>query len=239
VCIYRIPRGESLLWPGSHCPSCNRPIKPLELVPVLSWAVLGGKCRGCGMRISPRYPLVELLTGAAFYCSAVYSGGSMLRFAVHSIFLCGLIVVFFIDLDHYIIPNKVLLPMAVAGLAAAAMQGTLKDSLTAALAGFAGFYVIAVLGTLLMKKDAMGGGDVKFAGVIGLYLGLDLMLAGMFMAFFIGVAVTLPMLAMKKRTTADPVPFGPMMAAGAAISLFHGHAIIDWYGSWVAGMVLM
>lgn len=236
VCIYRIPRQESLSWPGSHCPGCGRFIGPAELVPVFSWLAQKGKCRGCGMKISARYPFVEILTGIAFFYSATSSGGSELLFAKNVLFLSGLIVIFFVDIDHWIIPDKVVFPLIGCGLAIAAMMGNAGGAAIAGSVGFTAFLMISVVGSFLMKKEAMGGGDVKFAGMIGVYLGLENMLLGLFLAFFIGTVVSIPVLVAGRKKTLDPVPFGPMMAAGAAVAMIFGDALLKMYETWMLNL---
>lgn len=236
VCIYRIPRQESLAWPGSHCPGCGRFITPAELIPVISWLLQRGKCRGCGMKISARYPFVELLTGIAFLWAAASANGNELVFASRILFLSGLIVIFFVDIDYWIIPDKVVFPLIGAGLVIAWANGTVVESATAGCVGFTAFLLIAIVGTFLMKKEAMGGGDIKLAGMIGVYLGMSNMLLGLFLAFFIGSLASIPVLIAGRKKTLDPVPFGPMMAAGAAAAMIYGQEILRWYGLWMQNL---
>ncbi len=238
VCIYRIPRKESLVWPGSHCPGCGRPLKVIDLVPVLSYLFLRGKCRTCGARISPRYPIVELITGAAFFWSAQSAGGDVAVFAGNILLLSGLIVITFIDLDHWIIPDKVVFPLAAAGFIISWIRGMPAEAAMGAALGFFGFYAIAIIGTVLMKKEAMGGGDIKLAGMLGCFMGWKLLLTALFLSFLIGSIVSLPMLLRRKRGARDPIPFGPMMAAGAALALIKGGEILSWYGDFIAGAIL-
>lgn len=237
VCIYRMPRGESLAWPGSRCPACGRPLGVSDLAPVVSYLALRGRCRSCGTGISPRYPLVEAVTGAAFWWAAESSGGDEVALAGKMLLLSGLIVIFFIDLEHWIIPDKVVYPLAAAGLVISGLSGTLTDALLGAAAGFFGFWAIALAGTYLAKKEAMGGGDIKMAGMLGCFLGLKMLLTGLFMAFLVGSLVSLPLLALRRRGSKDPIPFGPMLAVGAAIALVKGDRILAWYGDWIAGAI--
>lgn len=238
VCIYRIPRKESLVWPGSHCPGCGRPLGAADLAPVLSYVFLRGRCRTCGMKISARYPLVELMTGAAFYWSAMDAQGDVAQFAGNILLLSGLIVIAFIDIDHWIIPDRVVFPLAAAGLIISAIRGMLPEAALGAAGGFLGFYAIAVIGTLLTKKEAMGGGDIKLAGMLGCFLGWKLLLTALFLSFLLGSLVSLPLLLGRKRGGRDPIPFGPMMAAGAALALIKGEELLRWYGDFIAGAVL-
>jgi len=266
VCIYRIPKGESLAWPGSHCPKCGKGLKPADLVPVFSYLMLKGRCRTCGIRIPARYPLVEAVTGLAFLWAAHAAAGSPLNFANYIIFLSGLIVIFFIDLDYLIIPDRIALPMLVIGLAMAAFirqdgHTVFYDRLGAAAAGFAAFFLIAWGGAYLLRfeeklameigssllfmkvfykgdgdveRDAMGGGDIKLAAMMGAFLGLKLLATGLFLSFLIGSAVSVGLMATGRKGAKDAVPFGPMMAAGGILALIKGTEIINWYAGFMA-----
>ena len=170
VVAYRLPRGESIVSPPSHCPGCDAPIKPWDNVPLLSWIFLRGRCRNCSARISPRYPLVELLTGVLFAAVAV-SNGLNDDLVVLLPFAAMLIAVADIDLEHRIVPNKILVPMAIYGVAASAVvrTGMLPELLIAGAAAFT-FLLVAAL----IHPAGMGMGDVKLAGVMGLYLGASI-----------------------------------------------------------------
>lgn len=233
VVIRRLPIGESLVWPGSHCPECGKKLGVLELVPVLGYIGLRGKCAGCGVRISPRYPVVEAATGAGFYWAAVNAAGP-LDFVNSILLLSGLIAIFFIDLDHGIIPDVISLPLTAAGLALGAAMGTFPDRAIAAAGGFALFWSIRFIGTLLAKQEAMGFGDVKLAAMIGAFLGIKMAATGLFLGFLIGGIMAVWLMTMKKRGAKDPIPFGPMMAAGGAIALVKGQAALDLYAMCVA-----
>ncbi len=264
VCIYRLPRGESLIWPGSHCPACGKRLSPAELVPVLSYFLLRGRCRGCGFGIPKRYPLVELATGLVFYWAAAEAAGSPLNFLNYIIFLSGLIVITYIDLDHWIIPDRIVFPMLAVGLGIGALMGReiFLDRLVGAGVGFAGFWLIAWAGMYMLGfedrlgmeisakllflkvfckgdgdagyRTAMGGGDIKLAAMMGAYLGLSLLVTGLFLAFLIGSLISMGLLLSRRRDARDAVPFGPMVAAGGAAALIKGQAVIEWYGGFVA-----
>jgi leader peptidase (prepilin peptidase)/N-methyltransferase len=225
VVAYRLPRGESLLWPASHCPGCEQPIKPYDNVPVLSWLMLRGKCRNCDTRISPRYPAIELLTAVAFGAIVVLNGVDrdliwQLPFAAMLIAVAG------IDLEHRIIPNKVMLPSAVFAVAAAIAlrPGDLTELGIAGAAAFAAFLLAA-----LAYPAGMGMGDVKLAGVMGLFLGIAVIPA-LFIAFLSGTLVGVAVIA---RHGADGrkkgVPFGPFLAFGGIVGLLFGTDLIDLY----------
>jgi leader peptidase (prepilin peptidase)/N-methyltransferase len=225
VVAYRLPRGESLLWPASHCTDCEQPIKPYDNVPVLSWLMLRGKCRNCGTHISPRYPAIELLTAVAFAAIVLVNGFD--RSLIWELpFAAMLIAVAGIDLEHRIIPNKILLPAAVFGAAAAAAlrPDALPELAIAAAGAFAAFLLAAIA-----YPAGMGMGDVKLAGVMGLFLGTAVIPA-LFVAFLAGTVVGLAVIA---RHGADGrkkgVPFGPFLALGGVVGLLAGSDLIDLY----------
>jgi leader peptidase (prepilin peptidase) / N-methyltransferase len=225
VVIYRLPRGESLVAPGSRCPSCETPIKPYDNVPVVSWLLLRGRCRRCGAPISPRYPLVEALTGAVFVGVALTRGVND-DLAVWLPFAAMLIAVAGIDLDHRIIPNKILLPAAIWGLAAtiAFRPDNVDDALIAGGIAFA-----ALLLAALAYPAGMGMGDVKLAGVMGIYLGSGVAPA-MLVAFLTGSLVGLLIIAREGRDARKKgVPFGPFLAVGGLVGIFAGPELVDVY----------
>jgi leader peptidase (prepilin peptidase) / N-methyltransferase len=225
VVIYRLPRGESLVRPASRCPSCGTPIKPYDNVPVLSWLLLRGRCRHCGAAISPRYPLVEALTGAVFVGVALTRGVDD-DLAVWLPFAAMLIAVAGIDLDHRIIPNKILLPAAIWGLAAtiAFRPDNVDDALIAGAIAFG-----ALLLAALAYPAGMGMGDVKLAGVMGIYLGSGIAPA-MLVAFLAGSIVGLMIIAREGRDARKKgVPFGPFLALGGLVGIFAGPELVDVY----------
>ena len=226
VVIARLPRGESLATPGSRCPHCGHAVRPYDNVPVLSWLVLRGRCRDCGAPISARYPLVEVLTGAL--CAAVVVAKGADEDALLGLALVlTLVPVTFIDLDHRLIPNRILLPSAAVALAILALTeaGKLPEHLIAAAAA-GGFFLLAVLA----YPSGMGMGDVKLAAVMGLYLGVSVapaLLAALLSGTLVGAGIIARRGAAEGRKTA--VPFGPFLALGALVGLFAGPEIVDWY----------
>jgi leader peptidase (prepilin peptidase)/N-methyltransferase len=226
VVAYRLPRGESLSRPRSRCPGCETPIKPYDNVPVLSWLLLRGRCRSCGIRIPARYPLVE--AGTALLCALVVIAKGADQDALLGLALVLLLVpVTLIDLDHRIIPNKLMLVGAVA--APALVLLTAPDDLAEHLIGAAsagGFFLLA----LLAYPRGMGMGDVKLAAVLGLFLGRSVgpaVFIALLSGTLIGVAVIARKGAQEGRKTA--VPFGPFLALGAVVALFAGDAMVDAY----------
>lgn len=225
VVAYRLPRGESLLWPASHCPGCEQAIKPYDNVPVLSWLFLRGKCRNCDTRISPRYPAIELLTAVAFGAVVLLNGVD--RHLLWELpFAAMLIAVAGIDLEHRIIPNKVMLPSAVfaVAVAIALRPGDMAELAIAGAAAFAAFLLCA-----LAYPAGMGMGDVKLAGVMGLFLGAAVVPA-LFVAFLTGTVVGAAIIARHGASGRKMgVPFGPFLAFGGLVGLLAGSDLIDLY----------
>ena len=226
VVAYRLPRGESLSRPRSRCPGCQTPIKPYDNVPILSWLLLRRKCRACGVQISARYPLVE--AGTAVLCALVVVAKGLDEDALIGLVLVLLMVpVTLIDLDHQIIPNRLMALGAVLAptLVAVVEPDALVEHLIAAVAA-GGFFFIAVLA----YPRGMGMGDVKLAAVLGLFLGRA---AGpaVFIALVTGTVVGGLIMARKgvKEGRKTKVPFGPFLALGGVVALFAGDAMVDWY----------
>ena len=225
VVAYRLPRGESIVTPPSHCPGCDTQIRPWDNIPLLSWIFLRGRCRSCQTRISPRYPLVELLTAVLFAALAVAKGLND-DLVVLLPFAAMLIAVADIDLEHRIVPNKIVVPMAVYGVAASAVvrTGMLPELLIAGAAAFT-FLLIAAL----IHPAGMGMGDVKLAGVMGLYLGASIAPA-LLVAFLSGSVVGLAVMARHGASGRKKgVPFAPFLALGAVVALFAGPELIHLY----------
>jgi leader peptidase (prepilin peptidase)/N-methyltransferase len=227
VVAYRLPRGESLVKPGSHCTTCGEDVKPWDNIPVLSWLILRGRCRGCGDKIAGSYPLVELVTGVVFAAIAAVNGLD-LDLVVELPFAAMMIAVARIDLEHRIVPNKILLPMGVFGVAAIAAVDPdfLPEALIGGAAAFTFMFVIA-----LVHPKGMGMGDVKLAAVMGVFLGAAVapaLLIGFLTGSIVGVAV------MAKHGAAGRkrgVPFAPFLALGGLAGLLAGPELIDLYVS--------
>jgi leader peptidase (prepilin peptidase)/N-methyltransferase len=225
VVVYRLPIGQSLVKPRSHCPNCQTPVAPRDNVPLLSWLFLKGKCRHCGETISARYPAVELLTAVCFIAVVLAQGISADLIALIP-FTAVLIAVTFIDLEHKIVPNKIMAPAAIYGLVTAVAFRT--DMLPELLIAGAGAFVFFLVAALIHPKG-MGMGDVKLAGVMGLYLG-KLVIPALFIAFLVGAVVGV-VLVMRHgmRSRKVGVPFAPFMALGAFVSMLCGQQLIDFY----------
>jgi leader peptidase (prepilin peptidase)/N-methyltransferase len=226
VVAYRLPRGESLATPASRCPGCDTPIKPYDNVPVVSWLLLRGRCRSCGTSIAWRYPLVELATALLMALTVVVLGTNedvWLGLA----FVLLLVPVTVIDIDFRIIPNKLMIAGTVAALAILALTrpGDIPEHLVAAFAA-GGFLLVAAIA----YPGGMGMGDVKFAFVMGLFLGRDVgvaLLAGLLAGSVVGLAIMARKGAKEGRKTA--IPFGPFLAFGGLVGLLAGEPVVDWY----------
>lgn len=230
VCIYRLPRGGSLIKPRSHCPKCGSPIKPYDNIPIISFFLLRGKCRNCLERISPRYPMVEALTAvAALALMQRYglSSEALLLFA----FVCGLFVASFIDLDHQIIPDAITYPGIAIGIGASFLFSFMspKDSLLGAGVGAGVLLTVSIVFRVIRKKEGMGLGDVKFLGMIGAFLGWKAVILTLVLSSFVGAVVGYLSLRLSGKGSHEPIPFGPFLALGALIYIFAGEQLIDWY----------
>jgi leader peptidase (prepilin peptidase)/N-methyltransferase len=226
VVAYRLPAGLSLVTPGSACPGCGTAIRPYDNVPVVSWLVLGGHCRACDTRISARYPLIEGLTGALFAAVAIAQASSS-KVWLDLIFVAALVAITFIDLDHQVIPNRIVAPLALAAVVLTAIfqPHHLAEHLIAGAAA-GGFLLAAVLA----YPAGMGMGDVKLAAVMGLVLGRAVAPA-MFVALISGTLVGAVVMARKgvHEGRKTRIPFGPFLALGSVVGLFAGDALVNVY----------
>ena len=225
VVAHRLPLGESLVSPGSHCPHCDVPVKPYDNVPVLSWLLLRGRCRNCGEGISARYPLVELATALVF-AAVVAARGFDDDLVLELPFVALLIALAAIDFDHRLLPNKIVYPMAVYGVIATVLvdRGDLVENLAAGAGAFL-FLLVAVIA----YPRGMGMGDVKLAGAMGLYLGLSVIPA-LLAAFLSGSVVGIFIIAREgAQGRKKAVPFGVFLALGGIVGVLAGPELIDLY----------
>ncbi len=273
VCIYRIPRDESIVRPRSHCPSCNTMIPWYFNIPVLSWIMLGGKCHFCKARISPRYLILEVFTALLFtvvwfqvLSGMMMTDGELQLWMAHGndllapasnaplgltplpawallpaywLVLWGLILGTFVDLEHYIIPDRVTIGGIIAGLVISALvpelhftlswKASLIRSAIGLAAGFGGLWLIAIIGEFAFKKEAMGFGDVKLMGAIGAFFGWKAVIFVLLSASLFGSIVGVGLIALGKRQLQGRIPFGPFLALGTLLWMFWGRALVSAY----------
>jgi leader peptidase (prepilin peptidase)/N-methyltransferase len=233
VCIHRLPRNMSIVAPSSRCPSCNTPIRLYDNIPILSYILLGGKCRVCKAGISLRYPIVEFLN-AFLYVSVFWRFGFNLYTFIYFVFCSSLIVITFIDLDFQIIPDRITLPGIVIGLVTGSLLMPdpfmrysllgIKSSVIGLLSGGGLFYAIAAL-----SRGGMGGGDIKMMAMVGSLMGWKSVLLTTFLGSLTGAVFGVLLMILKGKGRKTKIPFGPFLALGSVITLFFGQEILYWY----------
>jgi leader peptidase (prepilin peptidase)/N-methyltransferase len=230
VLIYRIPRGESIAWPGSHCPACSHPLKWHDNIPLISYLLLKGKCRYCRSKISIQYPMVESLN-ALLYMLMYYRFGFGAEFIFYSLISSVLLAVTFIDLKEMIIPDSLVVSILLLSLIHKAVNyflygisPELISSLLGLLAAGGLFAAIVVI-----SRGGMGGGDITLIGVLGFVLGVKHIFLNIFLSFVSGAIISIVLLAAKIKTRKDPIPFGPFIVLGFYMTVLWGQAIINWY----------
>lgn len=230
VCIYRIPRNESIVYPASHCPKCHSKIKPVDNIPLLSYILLKGRCRNCKSKISIQYPIVELLTGL-IYLIIYLTYGLSVQTLVYIILSSALIIIAFIDLNEQIVPDVISLPGIVIGFILSFFVPYISfiNSALGVVVGGGIILVIGMAGSVIFKKEAMGGGDVKLAAMIGAFLGWRYIIISLFLGFFLGAVAGIILILSKIKSREDVVPFGPFIVLGSFITLLWGEQIISWY----------
>jgi leader peptidase (prepilin peptidase)/N-methyltransferase len=236
VCIYRLPRRESIAWPGSHCPKCSHPIAWYDNIPILSYLALAGRCRHCTVPISFRYPLVEILNAAGYVSLLWFFGRSWVAVA-YGLLYSALLVVAGTDLSHKIIPNAVTFPGIVLGLVCATTILPLGflNSLLGILIGGGILWLLAWVSPYLFGKEGMGVGDIKLLAMIGAFLGWKPALMTIMVGSFLGSLVGVTLIAVQVIKREDYIPFGPFLVCGALVALFFGQFILDWYQGLLAG----
>ena len=225
VVIYRLPRGESIISPRSHCPDCGHKLTLLELIPILSYIILGGCCSQCDSSISLRYPLIELLTGALFVVNVLLAVnvGSLISGLIFILFLLPLAV---IDFDHKILPDKLTLTGMACGFILSFFSPHISplESVAGVLAGGGALLLIAVL-----ARGGMGGGDIKFMLLIGSFLGPVFAIITIFLAAILGLMAALPGIISQNLGLKSKLPFGPFLALAAYILWYFGPELINMY----------
>ena len=231
VCIYRLPRSQSLITPQSHCTACGHHLKWFENVPVIGYTLLGGRCRMCGESISAIYPLVEVITSALFLLSYWQIGWQPLLLS-RLIFMGAMVVLFVIDWQHRILPNEITLPGAVVGIVFSMfLPPVWFDSVVGVVGGWTLLLLIRRVYYLVRGEEGLGVGDVKMLAMIGAFLGFDLMLLTLFLASFIGSLVGISLMITKKGDIRDALPFGTFLAVGGVTSGLIGESVLGWYWS--------
>ncbi len=255
VCIHRLPRRESIVFPGSHCPRCGHAVRPYDNIPVISYLVLRGKCRDCGNPISPQYPVVELITGIAFLACALKWEFEPATF-VNSLFEAILVCLVFIDYRHQILPDAITIPGTVVGILLSSFQagGFFNDvvcyniassllpdnperlipwagSIFGAVVGGGVLLVVGLAYKAVRKRQGLGMGDVKMMAMVGGFLGWRLALLTVFFGSFIGSIAGVFLILFRGRNLQHKLAFGTFLGVAATLALLFGPALIDWYVS--------
>lgn len=229
VCIHRLPREQSLNSPPSRCPACEYRLRWFDNVPVLSYVLLGGRCRKCRTRISIRYPIVELITMALFLVHGAVFGWSALL-VPRLAFACAMVVLFAIDLEHQLLPNVITLPGIVVGLiASAVLPPGIVDALIGVLIGGGVLWLIGEAYFRYSGHEGMGGGDVKMLAMIGAFLGWKLVLVTLVLSSIAGSVIGLLVIAIRRGGMKYALPYGTFLALGALVASLAGESIVNWY----------
>lgn len=250
VLIYRLPREDSIVSPGSHCPGCKRPIKPVENIPLVSFIFLGGRCAGCKARISIQYPLVEIITGCLSviiwntaiqtFLAEPHQWWEFISLTVRCASILILIPISVIDLSHYIIPDVITFPGLIIGLGTSFLPGgiTPLDSLMGMAAGGGSLLLVGAIGEyILRKKDSMGGGDVKLMAFLGSIWGWKTALLSIMFASVLGSVAGILLILIRVLGRERRIPFGPFLALGLLTAVMFGETIISSYIEFVERML--
>jgi leader peptidase (prepilin peptidase)/N-methyltransferase len=229
VCIHRLPRQGSIVQPPSSCPSCGYRLRWFDNIPVVSYAMLGGRCRQCKTPISIRYPIVELLTMVLFLAHYAVFGADIIL-VPRLLFACILIVLFAIDLEHHLLPNVITLPGIVVGLAFSAMLPPgLIDALVGTILGGGILWLIGEAYYRYSGQDGMGGGDVKMLAMIGAFLGWKQVVLTLVLSSFLGSLAGLLVLVFRRGGMKSALPYGTFLSLAALVSSLFGERIVTWY----------
>ncbi len=230
VCIHRLPQSKSIVHPGSMCPKCGREIRFYDNIPVLSYIWLKGKCRNCKSPISPRYPLVEILTGL-MAVGVFLKYGLTVQSLIYFIFVCVLLVITFIDIDHRIILDIITLPGIFIFFAASFFlpEISMVESISGILLGGGSLLAVAWGYFLLTRKEGMGGGDIKLLAMMGAVMGWKGVLFTLFASSLVGSVVGIAVMAATKKDMKLAIPFGPFLSIGAMAYVFFGFQFVSWY----------
>lgn len=230
VCIYRIPREESIAFPSSHCPSCNSSLKLYDNIPLFSYLFLKGKCRYCGTKISPQYPIVETLNAIIYLILFFYFNFSA-NFVFYALISPVLIVITFIDLKEMIIPDILVLIILILSVLHKGFNYFVYGQSPEILSSLGGLLLAGGLFLLIvvLSKGGMGGGDVTLIAALGFILGIKYILVNILLSFLFGAIISLVLLATKIKTRKDPIPFGPFIVLAFFVTLIWGERLVGWY----------
>jgi leader peptidase (prepilin peptidase)/N-methyltransferase len=229
VCIHRLPRRTSIVSPGSQCPHCGYVLRWYDNVPVLSYVLLGGRCRGCKARISARYPIVELITMAVFVAHGLVFGVDIIL-VPRLLFACALIVLFAIDLEHHLLLDVITLPGIVVGLAfSLLLPPGIQSAVIGVLVGGGVLWLIGEAYYRYAGEEGMGGGDVKMLAMIGAFLGWKLAVLTLVFSSLAGSIVGLLVIATRRGGMKYALPYGTFLAIGALVASLFGDQIVAWY----------
>lgn len=231
VCIYRISKGKSIVLPASHCPACEYPLRFYDNIPIISYLFLKGRCRDCHEKISPRYPVVELIT-AILSLLLFWKYGFSFQYLFVFVFICALVIITFIDLEHQIIPDVITLPGIPFFFLSTFffMDVSFLDSILGVLIGGGGFYLIAIVYQFVTKREGIGGGDIKLMAMLGAFLGWKSLLFILLVSSLLGSIVGISMMIAQGKDLKYAVPFGPFLATGAVAYIFLGEYLMALIG---------
>jgi leader peptidase (prepilin peptidase)/N-methyltransferase len=232
VCIHRLPRGESIVFPPSHCPNCQRRLSVLDLVPVLGYFLILGRCRYCRAAISPRYPVVEFLSAVGFAFAYQQTGGEPVALAFQLLFLATLLVIFFTDLEMQVIPDGAIWLGTAAGLLynfSRGLQHYFLPALLGMLLGYILLFIIGRIGTMVFKKEALGEGDLYLAACLGAVLGWEGMLLAVFVGYLVAGALVGILLITNRVRMGQYIPLGPALAVGGLVIFYWGANLVELY----------
>jgi leader peptidase (prepilin peptidase)/N-methyltransferase len=237
VCIHRIPLRQSVVTPASRCPRCGARIAPWDNLPVLSYLLLRGRCRGCRAPISPRYPAVEAANGALYLAAAAVLGPTARTLAIMAL-LTALLVLALIDLDHHLLPDAITLPGVGAGLLASLLPGspvTLRAAALAAAGGYLAFWAVARAAERYYGREALGQGDWKLAAMLGAFLGGRSLVLAVFLGSLTGALVGGALWVAGRASGRSELPLGTFLCAGGIVAALAGPPLLAWYGSLIRG----
>ena len=223
VCIYRLPKKESVVSPVSYCTACLVPIRPLDNIPIISYLVLRGRCRACNNNISVIYPVIEIIT-ALLLLAGFFKFGLTFDFLVYFVIAPTLVIITVVDIKHQIIPDVITLPGLALGLAAGSYSIGYANSFMGFLLGCGLFYLLAIL-----SNGGMGGGDIKYIAAAGAFVGWQKVLLIIFIGAVLGTFVGLFQIGFQKKTRKNIIPFGPLLSVATLITLFYGNLLIKLY----------